>query len=161
RALQAPHTQRTHASIFATLRADFRNVARGSRIVLRSLRNVAERSGMRIAQWARATRRVRMAHARTNLERALTLLLGAGLSIGCNNLPEDDGGAAGTVPPEARPIITAGGDFSLLRNTAAPVKETCDLNEILSLPNATGAGPNQRFTEAFNCGDELFSDVFN
>src|SRR5262249_18557983 len=115
----------------------------------------------------RATRRVMMAHARKILEGVHptlltlpTLLLGAGCLLGCQTLP-DEGGGAGPIVPEARTIITSGGDFSLLRNTASPVNESCDLNELLSLPDSAGSGRGPRFTAAFECGDELFSDVFN
>jgi hypothetical protein len=61
-----------------------------------------------------------------------------------------------------QPIITAGGDFSLLRNTAAPAKAPCLINDILNQPNLPGAGTgNLRLATAFDCGDALFSAVFN
>jgi hypothetical protein len=89
------------------------------------------------------------------------MLLGAGFLLGCQNLPENTGGAGTTVPAEVSPIVTGGGDFTLLRNSAVPVKEGCNLPQILSLDNTTGKGANARATAAFECGDALFSDVFN
>jgi cytochrome c peroxidase len=65
------------------------------------------------------------------------------------------------VPTESSALITANGDFALLGNTAAPVKVPCNLNMINSLDNTTGNGPSARLAEAFSCGDDLFSDVFN
>jgi Di-haem oxidoreductase, putative peroxidase len=104
-----------------------------------------------------------MALARRTLERLAPLhgfLLGAGLLAGCQNLPDDP--STGTnLPPEAKPIITANSDFTLITNTTAPVKVGCTMQSILNLPDTPGTGNNPRLTAAFDCGDALFSDVFN
>src|SRR5262245_48848259 len=98
-----------------------------------------------------------MASRRMTLGTALAgnrVALLAGLVAGCQSLPEQTA-LDGDGRFEARPIITSGGDFARIRNTIAPVKETCDQATILGFQGLA------RFTEAFDCGEALFNDRFN
>jgi hypothetical protein len=100
----------------------------------------------------------RAARARAAAGRLAAAAAAAALAAGCQSLPEQ---AGAPIAVEAQPIVTVGGDFTLLLNTATPVKEGCDLPRMLALAGTPGSGPSARLTAAFECGDALFSDAFN
>jgi hypothetical protein len=106
-----------------------------------------------------------MASKRRSLSPLNCLLLSTGFVIGCGASPDSSGGASAgggadpTVMADPRPIITSTAniqDFPLVANTTDPVAVHCDQNVLNGIVD-----PVARFTEAFDCGDELFGDSFN
>jgi hypothetical protein len=100
-----------------------------------------------------------MTRMRTKLGPLQLFLLGSGFLVGCGTAQDNNAASDPVVASDPQPIVTAAGnpqDFPLIQNTAVAQAVHCDQAVLDGVTD-----PLARFNQAFDCGDDLFSDEFN